>query len=103
MYIAPAWQQLQLYTFGSMRAANKAMRALIVVLILAGLGFLFYWQKRDQKPAAVGSQPVAPQTAISSPAPAPHVSEVNWMKRSLDRARDVAGKAREQTKQSQDP
>jgi hypothetical protein len=86
-----------------MPAANKAMRAFIVVLILAALGALSYWQKRDQKPRAVGPEPVTLQSAISSPIPSPHVSEVNWMKRSLDRARDVAGKARAQTKEGQDP
>jgi hypothetical protein len=86
-----------------MPAANKTMRGLIVVLILAGLGVLSYWQKRDQKPSAVALEPVTSQSAISSPTPSPHVSDVNWMKRSLDRTRDVAGKARAQTKENQDP
>jgi hypothetical protein len=79
------------------------VRGLIVVLILAGLAFFSYWQKRDQKPGAVVSEPMISQKATSSPTPSPHTSEVNWMKRSLDRARDVAGKARAQTKDSQDP
>jgi hypothetical protein len=83
-----------------MSAATKAMRGFLIAIVLVGLGALSYWQKRAEAPA---HQPVASQPAIPSPTSAPQVSDVNWMKRSLDRARDVAGKARAQAKENQDP
>jgi hypothetical protein len=86
-----------------MSAATKAMRGFLIAIVLVGLGALSYWQKREQKPEAPAHQPVASQPAIPSPTSAPQVSDVNWMKRSLDRARDVAGKARAQAKENQDP
>jgi len=71
---------------------------------LVGLGVLYFWQKHN---ATLPAAPVAAKPAAASasqPTPPPReVSEHNWMKRSLDRASDVAQKVRAQTKESQDP
>jgi hypothetical protein len=82
------------------------MRAFIAILVIAGLGGLFLLQKNNQQPESVATQPamqrVSP-SASASASPANQVSEHNWMKRSLDRAHDVANQARKRTKDSQDP
>jgi len=86
------------------------MRAFLIFLVIAGLGGLYLWQKQNDqtatpsnanKPVATASQPVS--TSQPTPAPPGVASEHNWMKRSLDRARDVTQKSRDQTKQGQDP
>lgn len=78
------------------------MRRLLPFAIIGGLGIVYLWQQHTQKPATSN---VKPATAALTPSPVPHqtVSEHNWMKRSMDRAADVAQKARAQTKESQDP
>jgi hypothetical protein len=80
------------------------MRSFFAVLIFAGLGALYYWQKHNEAPPAavktVSSQPAQQTKAEAQPRP---VSEHNWMKRSLDRAHDVGTNAAAHTKQSQDP
>ena len=81
------------------------MRAFIVILILAGLGGVYLLQKAPQH-ESVAAPPAVAQSSPSagaSASPKPEVSEHNWMKRSLDRARDVAEQARRKTSDSQDP
>ena len=79
------------------------MRAFLIFVALVGLGVLYFWQKHNATPPPA---PVAAKTTVASasqPTPPPReVSEHNWMKRSLDRASDVAQKVRAQTKESQD-
>jgi hypothetical protein len=81
--------------------SKERVRRFLPFLIILGLGIVYLWQKHNEappvaaKPAASASQP--------TPAPRGEASEHNWMKRSLDRARDVTEKSRAQTKQSQDP
>ncbi len=81
------------------------MRAFLVVLIAIGLGFLYYRQKHSEAPPAVPTKPAVTtsQPAQLTPAPRGQASEYNWMKRSLDRAKDVTEQSRAQTKQAQDP
>jgi hypothetical protein len=75
------------------------MRRFLPFLIIAGLGILYLWQKSQQPPLA----PKTPiMTATQTPAPR-QVYEHDWAKHSIDKARDVAQKARAQTKDSQDP
>jgi hypothetical protein len=85
------------------------MRTLVIVLIAAGLGFLFLRQKQNEAQHAQ-AQPVAAQVAGSKPTPAAltpaprgQASEYNFMKRALDRARDVTEQSRARTQESQNP
>ena len=82
------------------------MRALLVILIMAGLGGLFYYQKHSgSQPATNNSEAAKPATVqvVQQNSVPKQPSEHNWMKRSLDRASDVAGQSRARTKQAQDP
>jgi hypothetical protein len=78
------------------------MRSFLVIAVLAGLGAIYLWQKHNEAPANAGKTPAV---SVTQPTLAPRgqASEYNWMKRSLDRARDVAEKSRTQTKESQEP
>jgi hypothetical protein len=84
------------------------MRISLAVVVIAGLGGLFLWQKNDSSKEA---QPTAKPAVQQSPAPAVaygatpsrEPSEHNWMKRSLDRARDVTQQSQTRTRDSQDP
>lgn len=78
------------------------MRSFLVFAVLAGLGVIYLWQKHHEAPPDAGK---APAVSVTQPTPAPRgqASEYNWMKRSLDRARDVTEKSRAQTKESQEP
>jgi hypothetical protein len=80
------------------------MRGFLVIVIIVGLGYFFLRQKQSETPAVTG-KPVAAQTveAKLTPAPRGQASEHNWMKRSLDRARDVTEQSRAQTQDSQKP
>ena len=85
------------------------MRAFLIFLILAGLGFVFLRQRQNETPPGAG-KPVATQSVAAKPTPAAltpaprgQASEYNWMKRSLDRARDVTEQSRAQTQESQKP
>ena len=60
------------------------MRIVIVLVVLAVLGWLFLVQKQQEHQKVGTGANVPAQTA--SPRP---VSEHNWIKRSLDRASDV--------------
>jgi len=93
------------------------MRGFLIVVVALALGFLYYKQKHNEqaqtaavkatttqtvaanRPTAVQVQP--PQNA--APAQAQQPSGPNWMKRSLDRAREVRDQSAGQTRKSQDP
>jgi hypothetical protein len=78
------------------------MRSFLVFAVLAGLGLIYFWQRHHEAPPNTSK---APTMSVTQPTPAPRgqASEYNWMKRSLDRARDVTEKSRAQTKESQEP
>jgi hypothetical protein len=85
------------------------MRGFLIFVIVAGLGFVFVRHKQNETPPAT-AKPVATQSVGAKPAPAAltpaprgQASEHNWMKRSLDRARDVTEQSRAQTQESQKP
>ena len=80
------------------------MRGFLIFLVVAGLGYFFLRQKQGDSPRAE-AKPVAAQSveAKLTPAPRGQASEHNWMKRSLDRARDVTEQPRAQTQESQKP
>ena len=77
------------------------MRKFLVILVLAGLGWLFLVQKRNETPKRVATEPkAATQTTkgtVASVSPRP-VSEHNWMKHSLDRANQVKQQVVQQRK-----
>ena len=60
------------------------------------------WAAPDQSAKPATSAHVA-EVAKAQPQTPAEPSEHNWMKRSLDRASDVAHQSRERTKASQDP
>jgi hypothetical protein len=79
------------------------MRAFLIFLVIAGLGFVFLRQKQSDTPTTP-AKPVAAQTAAAlTPAPPGQASEYNYMKRALDRARDVRDQSRAQTAAAQNP
>jgi hypothetical protein len=69
------------------------MRILVVLIVLAVLGWLFHSQKQPehQKTAAV------PQVSTQTASPRP-VSEHNWAKRALDKTNKVTREVAEQRK-----
>ena len=82
------------------------MRTFLVILVAAGLGGVFYYQRHSGTEASAsnsgGPKPVTThvvQTTTTKTEPSEH----NWMKRSLDRATEVRDQARARTQQSQDP
>ena len=80
------------------------MRGFILFALVTGVVFVYLRQHQDEPPPAP-TKPVATHTTPAPLAPAPRgqASEYNWMKRSLDRARDVSQQSRQQTRDSQDP
>jgi uncharacterized alpha/beta hydrolase family protein len=85
------------------------MRAFLIFLVIAGLGFVYLRQKQSETPPAT-SKPVAnqsvaakPTPALLTPAPRGQASEYNYMKRALDRARDVTEQSRARTQEAQKP
>ena len=85
------------------------MRAFLIFLVIAGLGYFFLRQKQNETPPAA-SKPVANQSIAAKPASAPltpaprgQASEYNYMKRALDRARDVTEQSRARTQEAQKP
>ena len=76
----------------------KCMRRYLPFLIIAGLGILYLWQKSGET-APVPNEHVS----VVTPAPPRQVSEHDWAKHSIDRAREVADQARKRTKDAQDP
>jgi hypothetical protein len=82
------------------------MRGFIIFLLIAGLGILFLRQKHNETSATIKKPPVAttqakPTAAPLTPAPRGQASEYNYMKRALDRARDVTEQARSRTQAAQ--
>ncbi len=70
------------------------MRKFLVIAILAGLAWLFVFQKRSEP------QKAAPEKLVAQTAPSPRtVSEHNWMKRSLDRTSEVKHQVAQQRKE----
>ena len=85
------------------------MRPFLIFVIVAGLGFLFLRQRQNETPPAT-AKAIATQSVTAKATPAPltpaprgQASQYNWMKRSLDRARDVTEQSRAQTQESQKP
>ena len=85
------------------------MRGFLVFLVVAGLAYVFLRQKQNDAPPAT-AQSVATQSVEPKPTPAPltpaprgQASKYNYMKRALDRARDVTEQSRAQTQESQKP
>jgi cytoskeletal protein RodZ len=70
------------------------MRKFLVIVILAGLSWLFVVQKRNE------AQKTAPAKSVTQAAASPRpVSEHNWMKHSLDRANEVKRQVAQQRKE----
>jgi hypothetical protein len=84
------------------------MRGFIIFVLLVGLGILFLHHKHSETPAAgaktATTQPpqTKPSAAPLTPAPRGQASEYNYMKRALDRARDVTEQSRARTQAAQD-
>jgi hypothetical protein len=80
------------------------VKKFLVILILAG--GLLYWQRHREASPAPSTAPPAPvrQIAASAPATSPQPSQPqHWPKRAIDRARDVAGQARQNSTGAQQP
>ena len=86
---APCWLMI---------CSIKCMRRYLPFLIIAGLGILYLWQKSNE-PAPVPSEHASGVT----PAQPRQVSEHDWAKHSIDRAREVAEQARKRTQDAQNP
>ena len=78
------------------------MRAFLIFAIIAGLGFL-YMRHKQSETAPVAAQSAKPNPAPLTPAPRGQASEYNYMKRALDRTRDVTEQSRAQTQEAQKP
>ncbi len=80
------------------------MRTFSTLLLIGGLGILYLWQKHSET-ADPPSKPGTIQAVNATPAASPtgQASPHNWMKRSIDRAREVTQKARSRTQESQNP
>ena len=94
---------------GSPIAPKQRMRGFLLFLLVAGVTFVFLRQKQSETPPTT-AQPVATQAIGAKPTPAPltpaprgQASKYNYMKRALDRARDVTEQSRARTQESQDP
>ena len=88
---------------------KQRIRGFLIFLVVAGLAYVFLRQKQNETPPAT-AQPVATQSvepkstpAPLAPAPRGQASKYNYMKRALDRARDVTEQSRARTQESQDP
>src|SRR5437016_1762364 len=91
---------------GLTAAAKSRMRTAIIIMLLASLGAVYWWQKNGENATRPDPAPALQHTAPSSAkaaTPAQEPSEHNWMKRSLDRARDVRDQARARTHDAQNP
>jgi hypothetical protein len=88
---------------------KTGMRGFLIFVVVAGLGYFFLRQKQSEalppadKPVATQSVGAKPTPAPLTPAPRGQASEYNYMKRALDRARDVTEQSRAQTQESQKP
>ncbi len=80
------------------------MRGVLIFVLVAGVVFVYLRKNENEAPPAP-AKPVVAQTTPAPLAPAPRgqASEHNWMKRSLDRAHDVADQSRARAQESQKP
>jgi hypothetical protein len=84
------------------------MRRFIIFVLLVAAGILFLHQRHSETPAPAAKTVTtqAPQTkptaAPLTPAPRGQASEYNYMKRALDRTRDVTEQERARTQAAQD-
>ena len=86
------------------------MRGFLIFLVIAGLGYFFLRPEKNETPPAA-AKPVVAQAVRTKPAPAAQLtpaprgqaSEHNYMKRALDRTRDVTEQFRARTQESQNP
>jgi hypothetical protein len=85
------------------------MRGFLIFVLVIGLGFV-YLRQRQNETSATPAKPIAAQSAGAKappvplgPAPRGQASEYNYMKRALDRARDVWDQSRAQTQEAQNP
>lgn len=74
------------------------MRRYLPFVIIAGLGILYLWQKSSE-PAPVPNE----HASVEAPVQPRQVSEHDWAKHSIDRAREVAEQGRKRTRDAQDP
>ena len=72
------------------------MRKFLVIVVLAGLTFLFVAQKKNAPDKQAPATKAVAQVK-GTPTPRP-VSEHNWMKRSLDRTNEVTRQVAQQRK-----
>jgi len=72
------------------------MRTFVVLLIAAVLGCLFLAQRRHEQNAAPA--PATASAAAQKPSAPRPVSEHNWAKHSIDRARNVTDQVAKQRK-----
>jgi hypothetical protein len=85
------------------------MNAFFLLIVVAIIGFALWFQKHAETPhdaetrAAVELAEANPTSAAASPSPNGQASPRSYMKRALDRARDVRDAARAQTQQAQEP
>jgi hypothetical protein len=85
------------------------MRALLVFVVIVGLGYFFLRQKQAEtqptaaKPVTTQSVGAKPTQTPLTPAPRGQASEYNYMKRALDRAKDVTEQSRARTQEAQNP
>ena len=92
---------------GSPYAPKIGMRGFIIFALVAGVVFVYLRHNANEtasapaKPAAAQTSTTKPAVAPLAPAPRGQASEHNWMKRSLDRARDVTEQAQAQTQENQ--
>jgi hypothetical protein len=85
------------------------MRGILIFVLVASLGVVYLRQQQSETPPAT-AKPVATQSVGPKATPAPlaparrgQASEYNYMKRALDRARDVRDQSRAQTQEAQKP
>ena len=85
------------------------MHGFLIFVVVASLGFLYLRHRQSETRPATG-EPVAAQSVIAkstpvplTPAPRGQASEYNYMKRALDRTRDVTEQSRARTQAAQDP
>ena len=80
------------------------MRGFIIFLLVAGVVFVYLRQKQNETPPAVPKPVAAKMTpAPLAPAPRGQASEYNYMKRAMDRARDVTEQSQARLHENQRP
>ena len=80
------------------------MRGFIIFILVAGVVFIYLRQKQNETPPAAPKPVAAKMTpAPLAPAPRGQASEYNYMKRALDRARDVKEQSQARLQENQRP